>query len=177
MTSDEIQFAALGTALLLGSLAALWRVASLRGDLFDRWNRRVELVEAGLSERALFQLIDIQRQIAELLLPPPGEAFNPITAIEDPGQLEESSKQVLRVLRARRGLSIWLRQLLLVGPLMLVALVMTVIGIVLFFGDLAGLFASSWSRQLGFFVGTIGVVGASVGFMAYVYLQQKLSAA
>ena len=71
--------------LILTIIGGLWKFASFRGDIFEKWSSRTDLAKAGLTEKAAEELRQLHRQIGELM--GAGGQFDPTKVVAEPAQL------------------------------------------------------------------------------------------
>lgn len=171
----KIEVLSIGLVLLLAVLGAVWRMASLRGDTFDKWRQRVELAEVGLSERAVEELRRMQIEIS-LLLGTDGR-FDPSRVVADPGDLLVGVLRLKSLIEIREQLRSRFRLLLRLGPIFLWTLLSMGVGILLtftYYGDIA---SSPVLGNIGIALSAVSGVIVVICFGVYVYLQQSLSKA
>jgi len=113
--------------LLLAIIGGLWKFASFRGDVFEKWSSRTELVKAGLSVKAMEELRLIQRQIAELM-GAEGQ-FDPTKVIAEPADLLSSVLYFKQLIDAREGTDRWLSYLLRLDKILIISLISLGIGV------------------------------------------------
>jgi hypothetical protein len=166
MTIDATALS-IGGTVALATVAALWKVGPLRSEVFGTYQRRVDLAQAGLDERAARAL----RSLAEAVNTTLGvlEAFDPDQALADPSTLRAQIDRVRELLGARIAVRRCFDRMLRVGPLLLgvlsTALVGTLLGLAYF---------SGWRRTRAVGYGglwTATVMGViAVGIVAYYFL-------
>lgn len=162
-------------ALAIAGVAALWRAASLRGDMRKDWSSRVEDAEIGLADRATSELLAMQREIAGLM--GSGSSLLPRLATVDPAQLATRIGDFQKTLSVASRLASDFRWLLRIGPLLIVASAAFLLGLGGLFADNSEL-ASSESLRIGrLAVGGIGVVLGLAALVAWVFIHQRLSGA
>jgi len=101
--ADRLAALSLGAACIVPALGLLWKSSSLRGDVFAKWAERVDIAYAGLSERAVLLLRQLQNDI-DSLLGDPETNFIPDLVVEDPGPLVKVTRKFDRIICARRKL-------------------------------------------------------------------------
>lgn len=169
---------ALGTSFFLAGLAVGWRSASLRTTLFAQWDGPAALARNGLSEKAGKLLVTIQKQIGGTAVEGGAIEFDPLRVKNDPGILRDSMDEFLKCLSVRDSVDPCLRALLAVGPAMLVADALFLLGlslVVLHAGEIVTL--SRVPLFVGWATGVLGVMGLLACFAVYAYLQHRLSGA
>lgn len=171
----KLQVLSLGLVLLLAVLAAVWRMASLRGETFDKWRQRVALAEAGLSERAAEELRHMQIEISRLV---GTEAqFDPSRVVADPGDLLAGVLRLKRLIEKRDRVQHRFRLLLLLGPIFFWTLLTLAVGIVLTIIYHGGLASNSLLGDVGIAICAVSGAIVVICFGVYAYLQQFLSGA
>lgn len=94
---------ALEVGLLVVAVPLLWKSASLRADQFNKWEARIEIAYADLSERALGCLRELQAR-TDNLLGRADAAFQPDLALAEPGPLRQLAAEFAAVLVSRQRL-------------------------------------------------------------------------
>lgn len=82
--------------LAIAGVGALWKAASLRGDLGKEWTPRVEDAEVGLADRATREALRLQDEITELI--GSGASSLPRLATVDPAPLANRAKEFQKTL-------------------------------------------------------------------------------
>jgi hypothetical protein len=173
---DPATVVGIGLGALIALGGALWKAASLRGDVNRSWSRRVDAATAALTDRAIDELQALRRE-TDRLLGDPDEASPPVLATVDPTPLVRRAEAVASYADTRDRLDSHLRRLLRVAPLLvpsLVVLIMSVVLLTLYFSDIAHF---GGVRIAG--LATLGVGGLpAVGlFGIYLHAQHRLSGA
>jgi len=171
----KVGFLALGAALLIPGIVALWRAASLRGDLSQRWIDRVDLVLTGLSEKAADELLQIQLMASDVVGSP--GARDPLQIVGDPSALRSRLKRFVAMLRARDRVKPRLALLLRIGPAFLLIVPFYLAGILLAFSYLGELHSVRWAAVAAKYVILAALALMILLFIAYAYLQHQLSKA
>jgi|GEM_PF-6770362 len=109
---DQAQIIGVGVAALFALGAAIWKTASLRGDVNARWARRVDFAAAALDEQTIRELEALRDEVDAVL---PEGAFDPVQAIADPAPLSRRAERAVGLHRTRT------RMESAVGGLMLLA--------------------------------------------------------
>lgn len=171
----KLEMLSLGLVLLLAVLGAVWRMASLRGDTFEKWRPRVELAEAGLSKKGVEELREMQIQLHRLL----GTEikFDPSRVVADPGDLLASVLRVKSVIETRDRLQHRFHLLLRLGPIFFWTLLTLAAGLVLMFTHYGGIASNPLLGDVGRAVSAVSGVILVICFGVYVYLEQFLSRA
>ena len=173
--SERVAILGFAAAFLLPAIGALWKAASLRADMFEKWNVRVSLAHNGLSEKAARELLRIQELLSEFLSP--DAPFVPDRIIEDPSRLRAPITKFEELLSAREQVRPRFRRLCNLGPILLFVMPTFMVGDVLTALYHADVLRSRWVAVIG----TVSVVGAVLALTAviaaYAYLQQRLSTA
>ena len=165
----------LAVVLLLALGAALWRVASLRSDMREKWHQRVDIAYGGLADLAVSQLQELREGINDLI--PARGRFDPRVVTVDPGQLVTNASQFGKTIRTRDRLRRRYSWLLRLGPYLLVVnagLFLVVSGLAI---SLLGLFEWSFIQSWGIPIICVGFVAEILGLAMYVFLHHALSAA
>lgn len=114
---------AIGFALAVAILTALWKAARLRGDANREWSPRIGVVEAGLTQQAIGSLSILRRQIDDLI-GGTEDQFDPNSATADPARLLQSVRKFERCMSARRRARRFFAVLLWLGPCAGIALLL-----------------------------------------------------
>jgi nitrate reductase gamma subunit len=162
-------------ALAIPGVLALWRGASLRGDMRKEWSPRVEDAEVGLTDRATKELLEMQQEITDLM--GSGPASLPRLATVDPGQLSKQIHNFQKTMAAASRLQSHFRWLLRVGPLLIIASLLFLVGIGALFANHSELASSEAMRLGGVIAVTAGGVLGVVIAIAWVLLHFRLSGA
>jgi hypothetical protein len=161
--------------LAISGLGALWKAASLRGDLGKDWTPRIRTAEAGLAERATAEALAMQQEISNLIGSGAGQI--PRLATVDPSPLAERAGDLQKTLRVGVRVPNDFKWFMRLGPLMIGAAVVFLIGLAAAFLDSSELLKSTVLRTGGVLLGgTAGVFGLLL-ITAYVLLNQRLSGA
>ena len=115
--------------LFLAVIGGLWKFASFRGDVFEKWSSRTGLARAGLTEKAAEELRGLHRKIGDLL--GAGGQFDPAKAVAEPAELLSSVLYFKELLQAREGAERWLTLLLHLDKILIPALIALAVGDVL----------------------------------------------
>lgn len=173
LTSSELL--SLFAVLLLADFAALWKMASLRGDTHAKWRQRVELTEAALSEKAASELRWLFLRINELL--GPTADFDPRKLVADPGKLVSSATRFRRLINTRERLQRRFALLLRLGPIMLGGLLALALGLVLGFGHLLKFLPNDRVLWVALSLSALSSLITIASFVTYIVLQHSLSGA
>lgn len=175
----KLEVLSLGLVLLLAVLRGVWKTASLRGDTFHKWRKRVELAEVGLSEQAAEELRHMQLEINRLL--GTEDQFDPRRVVADPGELRAGvlrlNVRLKRLIETRERLQGRFRLLLRLAPIFFWTLIPLAAGIALTFTYLGGIASSPLLGDVGIAVSAVSGVVLVICFGVYVYLQESLSRA
>lgn len=175
MSGVDVQVVALGAALVTASGAGTWKAASLRSDTIAKYRPRMDLARAGLDERAA----DALRRLAlrtNRFLGDDGE-FDPLQAIVDPAELRVYVDDFGAALAARQALPRCYRNLLRVGPALMVLLGLAIPALVVAFSYYAGWTRARLVGQLGGAVAIVLALAVAGVFIYYAVAQQRFSAA
>ncbi len=161
--------------LAVSGLTALWKAASLRGDLGKDWTPRVDTAEAGLAERATAEALVMQQEISEMIGSGAGQI--PRLATVDPAPLAKRAGELQKTLRVGARIPNDFRWFLRLGPLMIVASVVFLIGLAAVFADSSAILISTPMRAGGLILDVAALLAGLVLMIAYVVLNQRLSGA
>jgi hypothetical protein len=162
-------------ALAIAGVAALWRAASMRGDISKEWDERVTDTKVALEDRATTELLEMQSEITRIF--GAGAGSPPRLATLNPGLLAEKASAFQKTLAISSRLDRDFRLLLQVGPLLVVAAAAFLVGVAATYLDNSDLAPSSALRLAGELVGGAGVAFGILLVIAYVVLSQRLSGA
>ena len=115
--------------VFLAIVGGLWKSASFRGDVFEKWSSRTDLARAGLTEKAAEELRRLHRKIGDLL--GAGGQFDPSKVVAEPAELLASVLYFQELLQAREGAERWLILLLRLDKILISALLALLVGDVL----------------------------------------------
>jgi hypothetical protein len=176
---EETKYALLGISvtLLLAGVGALWKAATFRGDMYQKWKARVDVTIAGLSERAVTQLLTLQQKITDLLGGSREGEFDPLTVVVDPSELSEPVSQFQLIIAVRDRLESRFRRLLKLGRIFIAATGLYIIGLVATTVYVVEFTRNRWIGLVGGAVFLVGVLGMVLAAIAFVYFQQRLSSA
>jgi hypothetical protein len=173
---DRVAVLSLGAACIVPALIVLWKSASLRGDLHNKWADRVDIAIAGLDEYGVHLLRKLQVAI-DHKLGEPDEGFDPDLVIEDPGPLVRLTRQFERAVVARRKARRRFKIVMELSAATSYLAALFIVGAVLTL-----LYYSDVYR--GFAINTVGVGMCIVALVlgaalvgSYVYLEHKLATA
>jgi len=164
-------FAVLGVA----GVAALYRAATMRGDLSEQWSTRVEVAEAGLADRATTEALRLQDEIADLI--GSGSSSPPRLATVDPTPLAHRAADFQKTLITGNRLPMYFRWLLRLGPAAIGIAAAFLVALAAVFLDNSELVMSALLRIGGIVLGITTVVLGLVLFAAFIFLNQRLSGA
>jgi hypothetical protein len=181
MDSGQTTNLGVAVACLLPALGAGWKASGLRGDIGSRWNDRVNIAHAGLHERAIAELTQLQIEIGELLGGAVG-AFNPATVWADPGPIVKRANRCAQILRTRDRLQARLMRHRHNGSLLMPVVAVYVvgwIGVTLF---TTRLFDWHWTRlhsvkTAGLWACGAAIVAGIIVVGVYAYYESKLAEA
>lgn len=161
--------------LAIAGVGALWKAASLRGDLGNDWTPRVDTAEAGLAERATGEALAMQREIAEMI--GSGSGALPRLATVDPTPLAERAGELQKTLVVGARVPNDFKWFLRLGPLMVTAAIAFLLGLAAVFADSSELLISTPLRIAGVIAGAASLALGLMLLLAYVLLNQRLSGA
>ncbi|MGO9558640.1 MAG: hypothetical protein ACLPYW_06065 [Acidimicrobiales bacterium] len=167
---------ALGAFLALTFGAGAWRAGSLRSDIVEKYQPRVNLAQSGLDEKARVSLQRLAVRVSFALGGLDAD-FSPSDAIADPGELLDLVDSVAGALKARARLPKYFQRLLLIGPVLVGLLAGTVASVVVTFAYFSG-----WSRLrvmglIGLYVTIALVIGLCLASATYFVLLHLFSSA
>jgi hypothetical protein len=139
------------------------------------WSIRVEDAEVGLADRATRELLAMQREIANLV--GSGTELLPRLATVDPAQLASRTSDFQKTLAVSSRLARDFKWLMRIGPLLVIAAAIFLIGLAGVFADNSELVSSDPLRITGIALGCSGFSVGLVALIAWVALQQRLSGA
>ena len=169
----NINVLALGAVLILPVIGGLWRFSSLQGDLNKKWKKRVQMAEAGLSEKATEELRKIKIQVDEILVSE--ETFDPIRVVADPGNLLEGVQRLKHFIDLRYSLNKHFQLFLRMGPIFLQIFLILLVGLLLTFAFFIGVLPIPFLGALGVVTCSGAIVFIAILFGVYVFLQNSLS--
>lgn len=168
---DQATVIGVGVAVLLAHGAGIFKCASLRGDMNNRWTRRVSLAVSGLDEKAIREL-GLLRDDVEDTLP---SAFDPGQAITDPSPLTARATKITEYYGARTRMRGDFDRLLRVCPVVLYALTALAVATVALTVYYAELWDWTGLEIGGAIVGGAGALALVLSVAAYVVLQHRLA--
>jgi hypothetical protein len=171
----KLDHAEVFAALAIAGVAALWRAASLQGEISKEWSERVEDTKVALEDRATTELLEMQAEITRIF--GAGSGSPPRLATHDPGLLSEKASAFQKTLATSSRLERNFKLLLGIGPLLIVASAAFLIGVAATYVDNSDLASSQILRVGGEIVGGAGVALGALLMIAYVVLNQRLSGA
>lgn len=170
---DQAAIIGVGGAVLLAVGAGTFRASSLRGDMNNKWVRRVSFAVVALDEKAISELELLRDDLKNIL---PAE-FDPGQAIADPAPLSQRAETTVKYYRARtqmQGDFVRLRQAcpVLVGGLAAVEIAAAML--TLYYAELW-----HWTplRIAGLVLGALGVAVLVLTVVTYAVLQHRLAGA
>ncbi|WP_223946956.1 hypothetical protein [Arthrobacter sp. NtRootA1] len=92
-----------GGAVFILSAPATWASLHLRGKTHLRLRKPVDIAFAGLTERAVEKLQDLQARL-NAVLPDSSQPFNPGDVVVDPSSLQKPVKHGIRALKERNAI-------------------------------------------------------------------------
>ncbi len=161
--------------LILTIIGGLWKFASFRGDIFEKWSSRTDLAKAGLTEKAAEELRQLHRQIGELM--GAGGQFDPTKVVAEPAQLLSSVLYFKKLIDAREGTSKWLSFLLNLDKILIASLIILAIGVALTALCLLGFLANWYWLDIAVFLDVISLLVLGGCWIAYFVAMRRLSQA
>lgn len=173
---DPATVVGIGLAALIALSGALWKAASLRGDVNRNWSRRAGAATAALTDRAIDELQALRRE-TDWLLGNPDEENPLVLTTVDPMPLVRRAEAVANYSGARDRIEHNLERLLRVAPLLIPALIVLIASVAmltLYYADIAHY---RGVRIAG--LGALGLGGLPSGALFGIYLlaQHRLSGA
>lgn len=172
--SDSSGLYSLVVACFLPGAGGLFKAATLKTDLFNKWQGRADDMYAGLTQGAIRLLLTVQEETITLL-GGPGAAFQPNTFTADPGPLVARVSRFQAAMKARDRLQRRLRWLLRLGPWLVTLASVYLAGWLLASIYFVGLNHGTWLRDTGLGLAGSAAVAALVAVATYVYLVGRLS--
>lgn len=117
---------AIGIALLIALLTALWKAARLRGDANREWASRLALVEAGLLQRAT-QVLAILRNKIDLLVAGRDGVTDPLSPTVNPAPLLKFAREFAQCIAAQRRAKFYFQALMSLGYFAGIALMLLIV--------------------------------------------------
>lgn len=173
---DHLAALGIAVACLLPAIPAGWKAAGLRGDTFNKWSERVEIAHAGLTERAKDELIDLQTDIGTAL-GGPGLTFSPAEVIADPAPLVAGAKRCADILRARDKLHTRFRRHRRLGPILLGAVGIYIVGWILATLHYTDRVHPQLVGVVGIVVASLAAIAAIMVFIVYAVCESQLARA
>lgn len=168
---------ALGVALIVPALGVLWKCSSLRGDLFNKWNERVDIAEAGLSEHAIGLLRELQDRTDLLLGQENSSEFDPALALADPAPLTRITRKFHRAIVARKRLARRFALLVLLGAVAPFLVIPYLLGSVLAFAYYSELYSGHWAASWGIVLAVSSLGLGAFLVLGHLYLNWRLASA
>jgi hypothetical protein len=162
-------------ALAIAGIAALWRSATLRGEITNEWDERVKDTKVALEDRATSELLGMQGEITRIF--GAGSGSPPRLATQNPGLLAEKASAFQKTLAISSKLDRNFQLLLRIGPLLIIASAAFLLGLAAVYCDNSELASSTALRLCGEIIGGCGVALGVQLLVAYVVLNQRLSGA
>jgi hypothetical protein len=173
---DAATVVGIGLSALVALGVALWKAASLRGDVNRAWNTRVDDVSAALTHRAIDELQALRRE-TDRLLGDPDEEDPPVLASVDPAPLVERARAVAKYSEARERIQGYFERLLKVAPLLIPVLLTLVVSDVLLTVNYADIAQYRGVKLAGLITGGSGAAAGVALYAIYLLGQQRLSGA
>lgn len=168
---------AIGITLLIALVAALWKGASIRGDIHQKWNSRIDIVLSALAERTMSQIRKINSSSSKFLSGI-GSDFNPIQIIEQPPkELIDSAKDFISTEKIYSNLKGQLKKFYLVGIFLILGSVLTCISVILFTYYFYAYHSNNIIFYLAILFGLPGLLCLVVTIILYIYYNNRLSKA
>lgn len=175
LSSLPIDIVSIGTIVLLSTIAGIWRAATLRGDMNEKWGHRVQVVKAGLDEAASKRLINLRRQIDDFFSPDGQLSRSGVLA--DPSLLRASVAEFQKCLNARERLDRRFRILLGIGPLLTAGLIIFAFAVIVGILYSLGVYDTRWVFLAILVFGILSMSGCLISLGFYIFIQHKLASA
>jgi hypothetical protein len=170
--SIKVDVLAYATGVVLACAGAIWRASSLEGDMYAKWNDRVEVALAALAERARLQAFLLQAEISTVL--GGGAEFDPTTVVADPATITHRAADFQRTMsthasmRKRLNVLLWVCKWLWLPPLLVL------VGAALAGLDFSKLVINGMLGDAGLAIAAVGSLVGVVGFAMYHVYQRRL---
>lgn len=161
-------------ACFIPGAGGLWKAASLKSDIFNKWQDRADEMRAGLTEGAVRLLLAVQEETIDLL-GGPSAGFEPSTFTADPGPLVARVSRFQAAMRARDRLARRLRLLLRVGPALVLIAAFYLVGWGAASVYFVGWNEGAWLRNIGLAISFTAGAAALVVIAFYVHLILRMS--
>jgi hypothetical protein len=122
---DQAQIIGVGLAAVFALGAAIWKTASLRGDVNARWARRVDFAAAALDVKTIRELERLRDEVDQVLPAeqrpedlaedPARPPFDPARVIADPSPLSKRAEKAAHFHRVRTRMEAAVAGLMRVG--------------------------------------------------------------
>lgn len=172
-TAEQATVIGVGVAVFLAVGTGIFKTSSLRGDMNDRWTRRVTRAVSALDEQATIALRQLRDAVDDLL---PGD-FDPAQAIADPAPLSRRAKTITEYYSARTRMQGDFDLLLRICPVVrngLIAVAAATVALTVYYAEL---WRWSWLELGGAVLGGLGALPLVLAVGAYAVLQDRLAKA
>lgn len=168
---EQAAIIGVGATVLLAAGGGVFKASSLRGDMNNKWTRRVSLAVAALDEKALSELSLLRDDVEDTL----ADAFDPAQAIADPAPLSRRAETTVKFRKGRTRMQEDFKRLLQVCPFLvggLAAVVVATAALTVYYSELWDVAAF---RIGGLILAGIGLAVLVLVGIAYAVLQHRLA--
>ena len=172
---EPVGVLALSAAVLLPAMALSVRAASLKGQWYDEWNSKVDLASAGLTERAINLLRELQAETTKLV--GSQTKFDPQLALADPAPLIKLTRNFNRTIHMRKRLERQFKTIVILGalaPYVFIPFTIAGTGVATFY---AGWHDVKWIERRGVLVVITCLALSVIGYLAFFWLHQRMTSA
>lgn len=173
-TPDPATVVGIGVACVLTLSGGIYKVASLRSDLANKWKGRVELSTSTLNEKTLAQLETLRDRISDEL---PAGPFDPLSVSLDPGPLSEMAGEAAKLHREASRMELDFERLKSTGDVFTAGfalLLVPSVGFTLYYGDIA---TWGWLRTVSIVALVVGGLITLVTGGVHTFLHRRLALA
>ena len=171
----DVSVLALGAAVGVVVIAAIWKMSGLRAELVSRWQERIDLVRAGLDEHASHHLMALHAMITEAL--PIEEPFDPTKVIRNPALMQGSMRAFFKILDVRGRLSKDYARILVTGPALFWTLLLFLASFTAFICYFSALDDLRSLGYVGLALCVLALLVSGAAFGNYYVRQQRLTEA
>lgn len=170
---EQAAIIGVGATVLLAAVGAVFKASSLRGDINNKWTRRVSLAVAGLDDKALSELRRLRDDVEGTL----ADRFDPAQALADPAPLSRRAETTVKFHKARTQMQRDFRHLLQICPILLGGLGAVVVAAPALTVYYAELWQPAALRIGGLILAGLAILVLVVIGIVYAVLQHRLASA
>lgn len=170
---EQAAIIGVGATVLLAAGGGIFKASSLRGDMNNKWTRRVSFAVAALDEKAIAELRLLRDDLEDTLAP----AFDPSQAIADPSPLSERAATTAKYYRARTRMRSDFARLLWACPVLVGGLAVVEVATAALTVYYAELWDFTGLRIGGLVLAGVGTVTLVLVVVGYAVLQHRLASA